>query len=631
MSNPGGSSLTAWWKLDEAAGQSRYNSVPDAGALTLSDYNTVGWKVNVARPFNGGSADFVATGLDYLRSLDSSNLLRPGNNSFSMGLWIKPHNVGAAATIMTKWNASGSAMEYAIGMHSNGKARLDIHDGSTGYVKYCDPVLMTSNNWYFVTAYYDAVTNLIKIGTNNSWSSLAGPSGGIAVTSADFYLGRSQSGIYGYFDGLMADAFFYNHRLLTPAEWTWLYNSGQGRRYEDTIETPPPVITIETQVVIPLIHVFNSDLEPIGIIENYYSLNWAERYNELGDFELELPVEYIPTGGQSDELMTFGNFLYIPNSDKLMIIEDLKPSFTDEKISLLVNGRSAESILERRVLLDPLTWYAPAESLVYVLVNDHVRDPLDADRKISLFNTANDAFWPPSMPLNRWVNDQWDIQSIYGIIESVCKLTDLGFKIVVEDLHAADSELYFHVYEGTDRSSGNGENDLVIFSETYDNVIASSFYSSEKDKVNTTFVVTELIPGDPDEEPTVQRYFVWDGGSDEEAGGTEPTDLDRYESFLIGTIDKDTNDDDIDDVTAADILLIIQKRGEEVIKEAAPIGIFEGDFDTRGLFKIGEDFFIGDIVQCVMHGQDLKARIIEVVRSYSAEGEKVYVAFDFLV
>jgi hypothetical protein len=128
-----------------------------------------------------------------------------------------------------------------------------------------------------------------------------------------------------------------------------------------------------------------------------------------------------------------------------------------------------------------------------------------------------------------------------------------------------------------------------------------------------------------------KRVFVWEGGSSETPKGIEPEGLNRFEGRLETSIDRDSDGDDIDDLTDEEVLAIIEERGETVIKNNNPIAIFDGDVDARGQFVIEEDFFLGDIVQVNAHGNDGRARVIEVVKSYSVEGEKIYIAFDFEV
>ena len=152
-----------------------------------------------------------------------------------------------------------------------------------------------------------------------------------------------------------------------------------------------------------IIHVLDTVLDVIAIIEDYYSLNWAERYSEVGDFELELPIEYA-----LDSSIAFGNFLYISSSDKLMVIEDIKPSFGEEKTSLLVKGQSSECLLKRRVLLDPINVDGIAEAIIYTLITDHVTEPADTDREIGLFETTF-----PSVSTSETFEEQLKMQSVY--------------------------------------------------------------------------------------------------------------------------------------------------------------------------------------------------------------------------
>ncbi len=349
------------------------------------------------------------------------------------------------------------------------------------------------------------------------------------------------------------------------------------------------------------VYVFNSSLDIVGIIDDYYSLIWAERYFEVGDFELELPIEYA-----LDSSVAFGNFLYIGNSDKLMIIEDIKPSFAEDKTSLLVRGESVESIFKRRILLDLKNVDNVAEDIIYDLVAENVTNPADADRKISLFSTSF-----PSTSTTVEFEEQLEIQTLYDAIKTICKSTGLGFKIV-----NASNLLSFSVYEGEDRSYDQGTNPYVIFSDDFDNVISSSFYESEKDKVNIVLVVTD------DSVPALQKVFVW------EEGGSEPTELNRRETVLETTIDRDIDSPPLGD---AKVLAIIGTRGRVIIEEKKTVGLFEGDFDIQGNFEYGVDFFMGDIVQCNLERRNVKARIIELVRSYSTEGEKSYVVMDFII
>lgn len=612
MSNPGLTNIKCWWKLDEISGY-RYDEMGNVG---LAQVGGVG-SASGTHAFMGLAAEFNAGNSEYLWSSTSGPHLQGGQFPISIGFWMQPHIIATNSDILSRWGATSGAQEYLIHTVSS-IPRFTIRDSNlySYFVQASSFGALTNGVWYFVGVYFDSVTNKIGIGINDVWRTQAISTYGINAATLNFYLGYRDD-ISTYYDGLLDETFFYSNRLLNSAEWTWLYNSGYGRRYQDVAQLAPPSIDVVTTVKMPEIYVYDEDLNAVGVIDEYSSLNWAERYNSEGDFELELPLSWADSS-----LLAFGHFLYISTSDKLMVIEEKKPTRGPTEGSLLVNGRSAESILRRRELMTFNTFIdTPVEYIIYSRVYwSVVFGAGDADRIIDLFEDDLD-IWPPAMSYVITASDQYETESIYEVIEGVAKMVSLGFKIIVPDLASLSSKLYFLVYEGVDRSSGQTDNDWVTFSETFDNLLNSSFLTTEKDKVNLTVVFTD--------DAVHSKVFVWEGGSSENPGGTEPTGLTRFEGRLDTTINRDTDDDDIDDLTDGEVLAIIEERGRILIKENALLAIFDGDVDARTQFILEEDFFLGDIVQVNAHGINDSARVIEVVKSYSVEGEKIYIAFDF--
>lgn len=426
----------------------------------------------------------------------------------------------------------------------------------------------------------------------------------------------------------------------------------------------PPSIDTPVYILDP------DDLSIMGIIEDYYSLNWTERYNEMGEFELEVPIEY-----DEHPLLAFNNFLYIKSSERLMIIEDIKPTQEEDRAFLLVKGSSAESLLTRRILIGGINVSGLAENLVYFLVDSNMVDADDADRNISIIKTTY-----PSPATSIQYKNQLEMQSLYDAVEKICKTTNLGFKFIRENIAGSGeipiTKLGFYVYNGEDRSFDQSTNTYVIFSDNFDNVVSSSFYLSQKKKINIVLVSTDLKDkyGEDENSETLDKVFVW--------YGPEPSGINRYETILETEISRtiepwpipeepeppavfnhpdpvlgrpgyhlldaagievkiemavNWNEPDPDPeppetpLTDTEVLDIISTRGSEILDTWKSVGLFEGDFDIYGNFKYGIDFFMGDIVQCNIEGRNVKARIIELVRSYSTEGVKSYVAFDFVI
>ncbi len=645
MSNPGLTNLKTYWKLNEEA-FFRYDAM---GNVTLAQTGGVAYAMG-HHIFTGNAAEFNASNGERLWTSDPGDHMLAGNFPICFGLWIYVHDLSAESIILSKWDDGGGPEEYTLTIIGSkvswviNDANSQVHQVTAGTFG-----VLTPHRWYFVGCYFDSVSNTIGVGVNDVWDTVGVGIYGIDAQNANFIIG-SWMPLEDFYDGYMDEVFFYKDRLLNSDEWTWLYNSDYGRRFEDLAQAGPPTIDIITERKIPIIYVYDEALDLLGMIEDYSSLNWSERYNSEGEFELELPLDYA-----SNSLLNFGNFLYIPTSDKLMIVEERKPTRSPTDGKLLVNGRSVESILRRRMQMRTHTWFAPAEYVAYHHVYWSSIGSSFPKRIIDLFEDGSGDPWPPAMESSAEIAEQFDSESIYEIIEIVLKKVSLGFKIIAPNLRDTSSKLYFLVYEGLDRS-GN-----VTFSDIFDNFLDSSFLTTQKGNINTTQVITDdVIYG---------RTFVWEGGSDESPGGTEPENLNRFEGRLETSIDRQEEPESESTsrvltkpslgvvgqnnlvaigitttpvmelkteeasapLTDKEVLDIIEARGEEVIKENNPIAIFDGDVDARRQFVIEEDFFLGDIVQVTAHGRSDKARVIEVVKSYSVEGERIYIAFDFEV
>lgn len=75
------------------------------------------------------------------------------------------------------------------------------------------------------------------------------------------------------------------------------------------------------------------------------------------------------------------------------------------------------------------------------------------------------------------------------------------------------------------------------------------------------------------------------------------------------------------------ISLLIQ-RGREKLAENIEITSFEGEVDSMNMFKYGQDYFIGDIIQIANeYGHETTARILELVTSDDESGTSVYPTF----
>lgn len=86
----------------------------------------------------------------------------------------------------------------------------------------------------------------------------------------------------------------------------------------------------------------------------------------------------------------------------------------------------------------------------------------------------------------------------------------------------------------------------------------------------------------------------------------------------------------IQDQKELDVLIeqLLTQRGMEKLAENTSVTAFEGETETTIMFKYGEDFFNGDIVQVANeYGHETKARILEIVTTENEDGTSVYPTF----
>ena len=194
---------------------------------------------------------------------------------------------------------------------------------------------------------------------------------------------------------------------------------------------------------------------------------------------------------------------------------------------------------------------------------------------------------------------------MYDVIKGLCEENNIGFKIVLTD----ENEFAFSLYAGVDRSYEQTENPYVVFSPNFENIINSNYYSSRASFRNVTLVAGE-----------------GEGASRRTAIVGSASGLDRRELFTDARdISSDTEDGTLSD---AEYMAQLQTKGLKNLADHIVTTAFEGEVEVTRLFKYGEDFFIGDIVQIANeYGNEGSAYISELVISNSEEGLSIYPTF----
>ena len=347
------------------------------------------------------------------------------------------------------------------------------------------------------------------------------------------------------------------------------------------------------------LRILDTNLNNVAILDVYNSFIWTDRYYEYGDFEIYTAMD--PT------LLDFikqDYYIETRESEHTMIIEDLTiKSDTEEGNYITIVGRSLESILDRRIVWGQKTITGNFQNAIKTLLNESIISPSKTERKISnfIFEETDDPYIT-----SLTVEAQYTGDNIYDVIQKLCEQFNVGFKVILN----TNKQFVFSLYYGSDRSYEQTDNPYVIFSPNFENIINSNYIETKSSLKNVT-----LVGGEVDENEN--RKYVTVGNV---------SGLDRREIF---TDARDLQSEaDGETLTATEYNNQLKQRGKETLAENIEEIAFEGESDTSIMFKFGEDFFMGDIVQVENeYGHESRARVVEMVISEDEEGYSVYPTF----
>lgn len=210
--------LLSYWKLDEASG-TRVDSVTTSGN-DLTDNNTVTQAVGKI----ANAAQFTAANTEYLSRVSNAGL-QVGASSAEWWGWFYLDTATGPFPAWYHLVAKGGN-EYRIQI-TDTNMRMQAYFGGTPIT--ASRALPSITTWHFFDAYFDAPNQLIGIALDGgAFTTQATGSGTMDTTATQFNLGALNGG--NPLNGRLDEVGF-TKRLLTTAERTALYNSGNGVTY----------------------------------------------------------------------------------------------------------------------------------------------------------------------------------------------------------------------------------------------------------------------------------------------------------------------------------------------------------------------------------------------------------------
>ena len=403
--------------------------------------------------------------------------------------------------------------------------------------------------------------------------------------------------------------------------------------------------------------------EIIRIEESFSSLVWTERYQDNGEFVMDIPINVA-----NFDVYKRGNYVQLDGSEETMLIETLDINDEQEEPTLNVSGRTISCILERRInaskLLDnyaeSIKYNGSFESVVRGILNDDIIDPTmqryvwmhkledgsveegyDSDRPSSNYKEKQTFSTPYRKISNlQYTNSVYgeyidkefnELKSVYDLLVTFSKAYVTGFRMRLQN-----GVFILETYKGADRTFNQKTLDPVIFNPVMDNISYVNYYEDQTDYRNAGLSYSDGVWSPVDFnasfESTIFNGYVWvvngTDKSNESISGLDRFELaiDARSSASVTNWDPTTYyyqdmgetqdpDEQIESKVRAAGTDEFETGDHDFVKTS------EGAIDPLVRYKFGEDYFLGDTVELSNdNGVFMTAIIDEVVRSYDSDG-----------
>lgn len=382
------------------------------------------------------------------------------------------------------------------------------------------------------------------------------------------------------------------------------------------------------------IYVLDENLKRIYIIDDYKSLLWVNRYNEIGDCEIEIMAS-------TENLLKFTEGRYIVKEDDDMICRIEKININtdvEEGDYLIITGYDCKKILKQRIIWKQTNFNGLVEDYIRKLIDENLINPVNIDRKINNFKLSE------KNGFTEKIKQQATYDNLIDKIEEICKKYNWGYKVYTDY-----NNFIFKLYKGTDRSK------TVIFSNDYENLESTQYEEDKTGIINVALIAGEgegikRITTTIGQGIGIERYETYVDARDISktidydelkktyTGGKEVTigNTTYYQvnNVNIATLVKDEGSEETEGNVEATLTEEIyneslNSRGKEKLIPATKS--FEGNIVPSYTFTYKKDYFLGDIVTVKNeYGIILEARIIETREVYNENGYSLEPIYEYL-
>ena len=205
----------------------------------------------------------------------------------------------------------------------------------------------------------------------------------------------------------------------------------------------------------------------IRVIMDFFSLQWIQKYYDIGVFEIHCHSKYAMD-------LKKARYIYRKGIKNLGVINYFK--LDNLKNDCMVKGSFVECVLFERVINETITLTGTHENVARKLVEKFCIS--DSSRAIPHLKLGQINYLGSNVSLQRTG------KSVYEAIKEILEEQELWYKI---DYDFNDDSLSFYVFQGLDRSTDQNINPWCIFSSEFYNLI-EDVYTAQDDKKNYVYV-----------------------------------------------------------------------------------------------------------------------------------------------
>ena len=428
------------------------------------------------------------------------------------------------------------------------------------------------------------------------------------------------------------------------------------------------------------IYVLDKNLDVVYVIDTYKSCIWSNRYVELGDCEV-----YLPVTADMLSVLIMGYYLVRLNDDMICRITKVElQTDAEDGDYLIVTGQDTKGLCDQRIVWDTMTCDGSVEAFIRKMVTSAMITPSITERRMTKPNGSALLSLGDPAGFAEVMNEQVTYKNLGEKIREYCTKYGWGYKMILNG-----TILNFLLYKGVDRS------DNVIFSDDYENLDATTYIEDDTRLGNVALVGGEgegsartrnvsgsasgadryeifvdakdithtvswidLVTLYPTTASGGQGYFTTEGSQtvyrlnylnihivdDEQLGRLR----NKYPSGKIVTVDgidyyqvsnvtiadvPSSSPADNENVTLRDVIydVYLLNRGYEKLAEYGEKVSFNGTIEPDVTFQYKEDYNLGDIVTVEnQYGVSASVRIVEVIEVDDDNGYSVQPKFEIV-